>query len=194
MARSASPDLLPVLRSQTQADVLTRMLLGPPESMTVQEVASAVGADQWSVRRELQRLERSGIVEVRAVGRSKQFRIADASPLVEPLRLLIERSIGAEQLIADAVGGLEGLEALVLYGSWARGAIGAASDVDLLVVGDVPYAELVDRLAEVEQRIGREIDLVVMTAGELAARRADGSGFLRDVLERPHRVLRGALP
>jgi predicted nucleotidyltransferase len=189
--RSASPSLLPLLRSETQAGVLERLVLNPEQSYTVAGLARRLGVTDMSVRRELHRLVEAGIAEREVIGRQGVFRASVASPLFEPLRELVERSVGAEALIRDVLEQTAGIEAAAIFGSWARGRVDAQSDIDLLVVGDFDYAHLVEELMLLQERTGREINLVSLRADELAEQR--DSGFVQEILASPMRMLMGTL-
>lgn len=189
--RSGSPSLLPLLRSETQANLLERLILHPGDAYTVAELAARLGVTDLSVRRELHRMVDAGIAERELVGRQQVFRASAGSPLFEPLRELIERSIGAEALIREVLERTDGVDSAAIFGSWARGQVDAESDIDLLVVGEFDYTGLVGQLIAVQERTGREINLVAIRPDELSAQR--GSGFLRDVLSSPMRVLVGSL-
>jgi predicted nucleotidyltransferase len=86
-----------------------------------------------------------------------------------------------------------GIDAAAIFGSWARGKVDAQSDVDLLVIGDFDYSELVSRLHGLEERTGREINLVAMRPGELQESLEQDSGFVRDIMASPMTVLVGEL-
>ena len=191
--RSGSPSLLPLLRSKTQAGLLERLLGQPGQSFTVAELAQLLDVTEMSVRRELERMRRAGIIDREMVGRQSVFHASTASPLYEPLAQLIERSVGAEALLRERLEGVPGVRAAAIFGSWARGEVDADSDVDLLVIGDFDYQSLVSRVMPLQERLGREITLVALSPGELRANLAEGSGFAREVASSPMRVLVGDL-
>jgi predicted nucleotidyltransferase len=189
--RSSTPSLLPLLRSATQAGILERLFLHPDQAYTVGELAELLGVTDLSVRRELYRMVDAGMVDREAVGRQSVFRASVASPLYEPMRQLVERSVGVEPLLRELVAQTPGVEVAAIYGSWARGTIDAESDVDLLLVGDIEYAALVEQLMALQERVGREINTVWMRPEEW--REQQGSGFVREILSSPVRVLAGSL-
>ena len=189
--RSASPSLLPLLRSETQAGLLERLVLRPDDSYTVADLAQALGVTDQSVRRELHRMVDAGIVEREAVGRQGVYHASTASPLYEPLRELVERSVGVEALLRAVLERTSGVEAAAIFGSWARGRIDAQSDVDLLVIGDIDYAALVENLVSLQERIGRDVNVTWMRERELRDRW--DSGFVRDIMAAPMRVLVGQI-
>lgn len=193
--RSATPRLLPLLRSATQAALLERLLLGPKENAyTVADLSRSLGVTDMSVRRELDRMMDAGIVVRERVGRQGLYRADEASPLFEPLRELVERSVGVETLLRDAMEHLPGVEAAAIFGSWARGRVDAESDIDVLVVGDFDYSILLSRVRALQERTGREINVVAMRPGDLEDELQAGSGFIRDVLSSPLTVLVGEVP
>jgi predicted nucleotidyltransferase len=189
--RTGSPNLLPLLRSATQAGLLERLLLAPDAAYTVSELASALGVTDMSVRRELDRMRAAGIVERQRVGRQGLFRADRGSPLYEPLRQLVERSVGVEALLRESLNDIPGVEAAGIFGSWARGEVDAQSDVDLLVIGDFDYTDVVSRLQELQERTGREISMVAMRRDELQEHLNEGSGFLSSILSSPMTMLVG---
>jgi predicted nucleotidyltransferase len=111
----------------------------------------------------------------------------------EPLTELLSRTLAVDQLLADRLSALEGVRAAAIYGSWAAGRVGPGSDIDVLVVGTVPYDDLISALRPVERQAGREISVKLFRPAEYRERVRARSGFLRTVLSRPIRELVGDL-
>lgn len=191
--RSGSPSILPLLRSETQARVLEALIAHPDVSYTVGELAESLGVTQMSVRRELERMRRAAIVEHEMIGRQGVYRASTGSPLFSPLRELVERTVGVEPLLTQALEAVPGVEAAAIFGSWARGDVDAVSDVDLLVIGNLDYSVLVSKVIPLQQRIGREISIVWMRPGELHDALETGSAFAAEIASSPMRVLRGQI-
>ncbi len=63
--RTASPSLLPVLRSQQQGEILALLLGDPDLEVSLTEIARRTGAPHPSVHREVERAERAGLVTSR---------------------------------------------------------------------------------------------------------------------------------
>lgn len=82
-----------------------------------------------------------------------------------------------------------GVERVVLYGSYARGDFHRDSDVDLLVVKNTPE-RFIDRIASTLEVTGAAIpiEVIVYTPGEIEMMRARRSGLLADA-EREGKVL-----
>lgn len=191
--RTAAPRILPLFRSELQARLLAALLLGDGQPQGTSRLADLTGASAASLNRELRRLEDAGIIEHERVGRSKLYRAAAGSPLHAPLRELLARTLGIEPLLRERLAAIPGIAAAALFGSWAAGRIGPASDIDLLVVGDVDRDRLLREVREVERVAGREVNLAAYRPDEFARRRRERSGFLATVLARPLTPLVGDL-
>jgi predicted nucleotidyltransferase len=70
-----------------------------------------------------------------------------------------------------------------VFGSIARGEEHRQSDIDLIVIGDVTFADVVDAVRCVERDLRREVNPSVYTQVELANKLAERSHFLTKVLE-----------
>jgi predicted nucleotidyltransferase len=191
--RTQPPSGLPLFRSDLQARLLATLLLDAREPLTTHELIDRTAASTASLHRELARLEHAGLIEHDRVGRTKRYRAAPDSPLHEPLRTLLERTLGVAPTLKRALGEVSGIEAAAIFGSWAAGDPSAGSDVDLLVIGDVSRDDLLAAVRRVEEQTRREIDVTAYRRDEFDRRLEDGSGFLKTVLANPTIPLIGQL-
>ncbi len=67
----------------------------------------------------------------------------------------------------------------------ARGEETARSDVDVLVVGQAGFAEVVAALYPCQETLGRDINPVVYSPDEWRTRQANDDHFVRDILSKP---------
>lgn len=158
------------------------IFLDPGEPLTGSELRSRARASEPTVRRHLRELERAGLIVSDQVGRTKRYRAATDSPLFEPLRELLARTIGVERMLAWRLSEVAGIESAAIFGSWASGAIRPDSDIDVLVIGEVDLDELADAAAEVERIAGREINIVAYRRKEFDGKIEEGSGFVETLL------------
>lgn len=189
--RSTPPPILPLFRSDLQATLLAALYLSDQGPLTARELIDRTGASSASLHRELTRLVAAALIDDERVGRTKRYRPATDSPLYEPLHTLLERTLGVERQLRDTLEGVDGIEAAAIFGSWAQGAAGEASDVDVIVIGEPSREELLAAVRDVERSTHREIDVTAYRPDEFERRRAEGSGFLRTVLEGPRIPLIG---
>ena len=77
-----------------------------------------------------------------------------------------------------------GAERVILFGSYAHGAVTEHSDVDLLVIG--PYdGKRVDRSVQIRMKLRPSfpVDLLVRTAEAVQKRIQMGDDFMREIVE-----------
>ena len=164
--RNEAPALLPVFRSQVQAEILTELLLHPGDEYTLTELADQTGASVPSIHREVSRLVESGLLSNRTQGRNRLVTANPHHPATEPLTRLVEVSFGPKPLVADIFSEL-GADKVIIFGSWAArysGQVGnTPHDIDVLVVGDVPRTEMYAAADEVQARLKFPVNPVLRT-------------------------------
>lgn len=76
-------------------------------------------------------------------------------------------------------------QAVILFGSFARGDINEGSDVDLLVIADFkePLLDRIKLLLDLNDGVGLPLEPVGYTPEEFQRMRAEGNPFIREVLE-----------
>lgn len=162
--RSNAPGLLPILRSQHLAEMLTLLLLHPEAEYTLSEVAGKLGLPLTTVQREAARLSGSGLIRERRVGRSRLVSANPGSRYIRPLTELVSLAFGPQFVVGEEFAALS-TAAVAIYGSWAarfQGIIGPApNDVDVLVVGDVPRRDMYEAAERAEQRLGLPVNPVM---------------------------------
>lgn len=177
--------LLPLFRSQTQALVLTRLLLGPGEE-SLTDLAVAVGAYKNAVKHEVDRLEAAGLVSSRAVGRSRLVSVSAEEPIRSILLDLVLHTYGPVHVVGEELSRLAGITQAFIYGSWAaryaREPGPPPGDIDVLVVGAPDPDDLFDAAGRATARLGKEVNVHVVTAAAWAKPKG---AFLAAVRESP---------
>ncbi len=149
------------------------------------ELARQIRRPPQVVGRELRGLEAAGILTSETIGRARRYRVDDASPIAAEIRSLVAKTIGIEARLRAALATVPGVEEAYLYGSYARGTERPTSDLDVLVVGAIDRARLSERLVELEQDLGRDINVTAYERAELDALRQADDPFLADVVAGP---------
>ena len=178
-----SIETLPLFRSELQARLLGLILGDPTRTWTTSELKDRLGASSVSIHRELQRSLRAGVVTREGIGRTYLYRTATTSPVYEPLRLLLDRTVGVEVELRHLLEGLPGVQAAFIHGSFANGAkTRPSSDVDVLVLGNVDYRLLRTRLRALERRTARAIDVMAYEPEEFASLVREGNSFAHSII------------
>lgn len=117
------------------------------------------------------------------MGNQVHFRANPDCPVYEDLRNILKKTVGVADVLREALAPLASrIRAAFVYGSLARGDERAGSDVDLMVVGEVGLAELVEALAGAQAELQREVNPNVWPALEFSKRIRAGDPFLVRVI------------
>jgi uncharacterized protein len=181
-----------VLWGKTRGAVLGLLLTRPDEEFHVRQVARLSGATLGPVQRELKLLAGIGILKCREVGHQLLYRADPVSPVYDELRGLVVKTVGMADVLRSAIKPLaDQIPVSFVFGSFAHGRQHAASDVDVMVIGDTLVATVAKAMAAAQRRLNREINPTVYRPAEFAAKLRDGHHFLSAVMASPKVFLIG---
>ena len=171
--------LADALFTPVQQRVLGLLFGQPDRRYQSAELIRLVRGGVGAVHRQLSRLASSGLVTVTDVGNQKHYQARRDSPVFEELHGLVVKTVGVAEPLRKALGRIaKGIRAAFLYGSVAKGADKATSDIDVMVISDtVTYAEVYEALQEAEAILGRTVNPTVMTHAQWRAKRARSDSF-----------------
>lgn len=153
-----------------QAALLARLFLVAEDGESLAELARQLNADPATIHREVERLERAGVLSSRRVGQARVVRPDHGSPIYGELRALLEKAFGAEPLLETALSRVGGVEHAFIFGSWARRFAGEPGplprDVDVLVIGSADPEKVYRAARWVEEQIGIDVNPIVMSEDE----------------------------
>lgn len=191
-ANAVATSLADALFTTTQQRVLGALYGNPQRSFSVSELIASTGAGSGAVQRELAKLTASGLLTVRPIGNQKRYQANPAAPIHAELVAIMQKTVSLAEPLREALAPLAArIEQAFVFGSIARGEAGPRSDVDLMVVGDATFADVVEAVYPLHARLGREVNPIVLTAREFRARAKD-PGFISRVMNGPRIMLIGA--
>ena len=175
------------LFSGTRQRVLSLLLGDPARSYYARELIRLAGAGAGAVQRELGRLTQSGLVTVRSIGNQKHYQANQASPVFAELCALARKTFALADPLREALIPLASrIEAAFVYGSVAKRADTATSDIDLMVIADkISYGELLEALEPLADTIGRRVSPTTMSRREWAKRVNARSAFASRLMTQP---------
>lgn len=181
------------LHSKARQRLLAYYFTNPTARHHLRDLAERLSIDPSNLSKELGRLEREGLFQSEVSGRQKYFRLNREYFLFNEVRGIVAKTIGAIPVIGQSLKKVEGIEDAYLYGSFARNQQDAASDIDVLVIGNPKGDALAEAMQKLERRLGREINYTVLTRKELESRRARKDAFLENVWHNKRVSLVGAV-
>ena len=178
-----SSSLSAALFGQTRRAILALLYGHPDEAYYLRQLARSGGLGLGAVQREVKRLTEAGILRRTVRGHQVYYQADPECPVFADLKGLVVKTAGAVDVLRDALAPLTGqIKVAFIYGSVARFHQRSASDVDLLVIGDVSFGDVVSALATAQKPLGREINPTVYSPAEFRSKLRAHHHFLSSVL------------
>ncbi len=185
-------DISQTLFGKTRRAVLSLLYSHVDEAFYLRQIVRVAGVGLGAVQRELKLLSDAGIIQRIVRGRQVYYQANPQCPVFAELKNLVVKTVGVGAVLQTALAPLgDRINVAVIYGSIARSEEHRDSDVDLLVVGKVTFAEIVSSLSEAQKTINREINPTVYPPVEFRSKLAAGHHFLSTVLRGPMLFLIG---
>lgn len=182
------------LFSKVQQRVLGLIFTHPERSFYTQEIIRSVNSGTGAVERELSRLRRSGLVSVEHIGNQKHYRANRDAPIFQELRGLILKTVALSAPLKSALEPYaKAIDVAFVYGSVAKGTDTAASDIDLMVIGDdLNYSDLYGALQGTESTLGRKVNPMFLSSKDWKRKAAQKGSFVGKVIALPKLFVLGS--
>jgi uncharacterized protein len=175
-----------VLFGSTRRRVLGWLLGHADEAYYLRQIARQTGTSVGAVQRELEQLTAAGLLRRTVDGRQVYFQANRDAPIFPELHGIFTKTAGLVDLLREALAPFRRqVLAAFVFGSAARGELRAESDIDLLIIGEVAFQDVVQALAKAQDHLGRDINPTVYPADEFRAKLRAQHHFLTSVLSEP---------
>lgn len=172
------------LFGKARRGVLSLLYGHADEEYYMRQIARTTGLGIGPVQRELKQLTDSGIVRRRIQGRQVYYQANPETPVFKELKSLITKTTGIVDKLRDSLSpSADQIRAAFIFGSIASGSEDKTSDIDVMVVGDISFGDIVTLLSEAEEQLGREINSVVYPIDEFNQKVRGGHHFVKNILE-----------
>lgn len=166
--------------------VLGLLLLHPEQHYHQREIARLTATVSGTLSRELAKLVDGGLLLKEAVGNQMHYRANRQCPIFEELASILRKTSGLADVLGEVLLPLAGqLQSAFVFGSMASGKAHADSDIDLLLIGDTNFAELISVLYPLQETLGREINPKIYQRAEWQALIEQQGAFIQEVLHKP---------
>ena len=170
--------------------VLSQLLLHPDADYHVRELARLTGTVAGTLHKELARLANAGLLLRKVQGNQVRYQANQQCPVFPELAGLLRKTTGAAEILTTALMPLKPDVALI-FGSMANGSETAGSDVDVLVITNAGFADVVRATHPSQAELSREVNPVVYSAAEFKRRIESQDPFTAELLAKPKIFLIG---
>lgn len=189
-ARASVSDLL--FPAIYRRKALSLLLLGPEKRLHAREIARLTKCSPSAMAKELGLLHQAGLLDRYPVGNQAQFSANTRHPVYPELSVLLRKTVGLADVLAAALDPLAGsLRIAFVFGSVARGEEHGDSDVDVMIIGEVDFADVAKALYATQEVVRREVNPKVFSIAEWQSRVASKSTFVGDILAKPKMFIVG---
>jgi predicted nucleotidyltransferase len=172
--------------------ILSLLLLHPEQSFYVREIGRLTGVPAGSLHREVTALTEAGLLTRSAAGNQVRYQADRACPVFEELAGVFRKTAGLADVLREALEPLgRAVRAAFVFGSVAQGKERSTSDVDVMVVGSVSLARVIQVLAPASERLRREVNPVVVAPDAFRAKLKARDRFMSRIVREPKIFLIG---
>ena len=155
-----------ITKSKIRQRLILLFIYSPEKEYYINEAAKLAKTSAGTAQRELEKLVAFGFLKKEKRANLAFFRADKESPLFHDIRNLVDKTIGIEYLLQQALAPEPGIKFAFLFGSYVKGDFNAKSDIDLFIIGDAQEKEIYRRLKTVEEKIMKEINYHLSSAAE----------------------------
>jgi predicted nucleotidyltransferase len=177
--------------SKTRVALLSKLLMNADRSFYIRQLAKEMRLPYSMLYKEEKNLASLGIVDEEKRGKVTLVSVNKKLPYFAELKSLVMKTAGLASVIGAALRKLQGIRYALIYGSFASGEESEASDVDILIVGDVEEERVLKAVGGIEQNTGREINYIVWSDREFVKRARSGHHLLTEMARKPVIMLVG---
>ncbi|MBU2072221.1 MAG: nucleotidyltransferase domain-containing protein [Gammaproteobacteria bacterium] len=178
--------LASLLFKEYRRQVLGLLLLQPEQAFHMREIARLTHTQPGTLHKELAKLAEAGILKKTLQGNQTYYQADANCILFDELSSIMRKTSGLADVLRQALQPLANkLQFATVYGSVASGKATSASDIDVLLVGNAGYAEVVAALYPAQQELGREINPKLYSVNEWQDALSAQSGFIKQILANP---------
>ena len=168
--------------SKTRVEILKLFLFNTNNSFYQRQISNITGQSIRGVQREVDKLNRMGLIERSIQGNRIYYKVNKKCPIVEDLKNIFFKSVGIAEALKESLKE-KGIKIAFIYGSYAKGEESLLSDIDLMVIGDISSKEISSILSKPKKELMREINYVVFSLNEFINKAIQKDHFINSVLK-----------
>lgn len=182
-----------ILFGEYRKRILGVLLLNPEQSYHVRALARLTNTNAGTLHKELSKLSDAGILQSKKIGNQQHYSANVQCPIFGELASIFRKTSGLADVIADALSAAKHqIQLAMVFGSVARGEAQANSDIDVMVIGDIGFGDVVSLLHDTQATLGREINPVVYSMTHFKNRVEKNDSFLKEILNKPKLFMIGS--
>jgi len=176
-------DMLHITKSKLREELLALYFTNPDKKYYLRELERILKFSVGNIRRELIKLESTGLFLSESKGNLVYYYLNQSYPLFEELKSIIFKTSGAPKMLQNFLEKFNGISHAFIYGSFAKGEEKEDSDIDLLIIGEVNEDKLIEMISKLERKLQREINYAIYEKENFSKKKKEDNSFILDILK-----------
>lgn len=153
-----------LITSKTRLKLLMRFFLNSESSSHLRNLATEFGESTNSIRVELNRLSKAGLLQSKLSGNKKIFSANTGHPLFPDIKNILLKHVGFDRIINHIVKKLGNTRKVYVAGDFAKGI--DEEIIQLVLVGETDELYLQSLISNVEEHISKKISYSILSENE----------------------------
>ena len=153
-----------LISSKTRVKMLLKFFLNSNSSGYLRGLEQEFGESSNSIRVELNRFEKAGMLKSFSKGNKKFFQANKKHPLFNEIHNIVLKQIGFDTIINNVIERMGDVKKVFVVGDFAQGK--DSQIIDLVFIGDINREYLVQLIKKVEKLIDRKIRFIIYENNE----------------------------
>jgi predicted nucleotidyltransferase len=172
-----------IAKSKIWQKILKLLFANEERSFYLSEIARITGTSAGNVQREMNRLQKEGVVKSEKRGNLRYFELDKKNPVFSDIENIVKKTIGIEAELAEIFRKLKGISFAFIFGSYVKEGLRNESDIDIVLIGKPDEDELNKKISLAEKSIGREINYHLYSLPEFK-KKIKRDSFLKNIVRK----------
>jgi len=176
-------DITRIFKSKARQAIFRLYFTNPEKSFYLRELERELGIPVSMLRKELVSLEKEGLFASSKQGNLLYYFLNKGYPLYNEIKSIVFKTVGIKGILLKALLPLKAIEVALIYGSYAKSASNAKSDIDLFIIGVPDENNLVEKINVIEKELKREVSYNIYSRKDFEKKKGQKDSFIDDMLE-----------
>jgi len=167
--------------SKTRVKLLTLFVMSPTKSFYQREMEKLVEIPIRGIQQEIKKLVSIGFLTSEVSGNRVYFRVNQDFMLFNELKKIILKTEAIGNVIKEDIASLGKISFCFIFGSFAKDTENPKSDIDLMVIGQVPAKKLSVVTQKISEKTSREINSHLYSEEEFLRKFRQSDNFIKQV-------------
>jgi hypothetical protein len=153
-----------LISSKTRIKLLLKFFLNSNAKAYLRGLETEFGESTNAIRIEINRFEQAGMLKSKMVGNKKVFQANTTHPLFNEVHNILLKYVGFDHIIENIIERLGDVRRVFVVGEFSKGL--DSQIIDLVFVGKVDTAYLVNLIEKAEQLMSRKVRYIIYSEEE----------------------------